>query len=152
VDEVIGVTGFDGAVLEIDLRSTEIKALDGRIVNIPNANILSSPIINYTRANRRRIELPLPVGYDTDTEATRTMVLEALQNVPGFVSEPAPVVGFSNFRESALELNTYFWIDTSKTSTFAAKDSAFALIKNVLDKQGIKVPFPTRTVYMHSEN
>jgi len=75
-----------------------------------------------------------------------------LQNVPGFVSEPAPVVGFSNFGNSALELNTYFWIDTEQTNPFAAKDAAFSLIKNALDEKKINIPFPIRTVYMHSEN
>ena len=152
VNEVIGATGFDGTVLEIDLRSTEIKAVDGRIVSIPNADILANPIINYTRANRRRIELPIHVGYDTDTESAHKVVLDAIQSVPGFVSEPAPLVGFSNLRESALELNIFFWIDTSKTNPFDAKDAALSLIKNAFDKQGIKIPFPTRTVYMHSEN
>jgi small conductance mechanosensitive channel len=152
VDEAIGVTGFDGVVLAIDLRSTEINALDGRIVTIPNANILAGPIVNYTRANRRRIELPVGVGYGTDTDVARKVVLEAIQNVAGFVPEPAPLVGFSNFGEMALELNTYFWIDTSKTNPFAAKDSAFSLIKNALDKQGIKMPATIRAVYVHAEN
>jgi len=152
VDEFIGVSGFDGTVLEIDLRATEMRALDGRIVNIPNADILSSPIINYTRANRRRIELPVGVGYGTDTEVARRVVLECIQNVPGYIAEPAPLIGFSNFGDSALELNTYFWIDTSKTNPIAAKDAAFSLVKNALDKQGIDIPFPIRTVYMQSQN
>ena len=152
INEAIGVSGYDGTVLEIDLRSTEMKTWDGRIVIVPNADILASPIINYSRANRRRIELPFSVGFDTDTEATRALVLEVLPNLPGFVSEPAPLVGFSNFGDSALELNTYFWIDTAQTNPFAAKDAAFTLIKQALDKQGIKIPFPVRTVYMHSEN
>lgn len=152
VNEFIGVAGFDGTVLEIDLRSTEIKALDGRIVILPNADILASPIINYTRANRRRIELPVGVSYDTDTNVARKVVLEAIQNVPGFVPEPAPLIGFSNFGDSALELNTYFWIDTTLTNPFAAKDSAFSLIKSSLDKQKIDIPFPIRTVYMHSDS
>lgn len=152
IDDFIGVDGFDGQVLEIDLRATEIRALDGRIVSIPNADVLANPIINYTRANRRRIELPVGVGYDTDTELTRKVVLEAIQNVPGFMEEPAPVVVFSSFGDSALELNTYFWIDTSITGLFDAQDSAFTLIKNALDKEGIDIPFPIRTVYMHSEN
>jgi len=152
VDEAIGVTGFDGVVLAIDLRSTEIKASDGRIVTIPNANILAGPIVNYTRANRRRVDLPVGVGYGTDTDMARKVVLEAIQNVAGFVPEPEPLVGFSNFGEMALELNIYFWIDTSKTNPFAAKDSAFSLIKNALDKQGIKMPATIRAVYMHSEN
>jgi small-conductance mechanosensitive channel len=149
-DEFIGVGGFDGQVLEIDLRATEIRALDGRIVSIPNADVLANPIINYTRADRRRIELPVGVGYNTDTEAARKVVLEAIQNVPGFMAEPAPVVGFSTFGDSALQLDTYFWIDTSKTNVIAAKDAAFILIKTALDKEGIDIPFPIRTVFTQS--
>jgi len=152
IDEFIGVNGFDGQVLEIDLRATEIRALDGRIVSIPNADVLANPIINYTRANRRRVELPVGVGYNTDTEHARKVVLEAIQNVPGFMTEPAPLLGFSNFGDSALQLDTYFWVDMSKTNPLAAKDAAFSLIKNALDKEGIDIPFPIRTVYMHSQN
>jgi small-conductance mechanosensitive channel len=150
VGDAIGVNGFDGTVLEISLRTTEMKALDGRMVTLPNANVLANPIVNYTRADRRRIELPVGVDYNTDTEKARKVVLEAIQNVPGFVAEPAPMVGFSSFGDSALELNTYFWIDTAKTNTIAAKDSAFTLIKSVLDKEGINIPFPTRTVLTQS--
>lgn len=152
IDEYIGVAGFDGQVLEIDLRATEIRALDGRIVSIPNADVLANPIINYTRANRRRVELPVGVGYNTDTDLARKVVLEALQQVPGFMAEPAPIVGFSNFGDSALQLDTYFWVDMSKTNPIVAKDDAFSLIKSALDKQGIDIPFPIRTVYMHSQN
>jgi len=152
IDEFIGVNGFDGQVLEIDLRATEMRSLDGRIVSIPNADVLANPIINYTRANRRRIELPVGVGYSTDTETARRVVLEAIQNVPGYMAEPSPLIGFTNFGDSALELNTYFWIDTAKTNPIAAKDAAFSLIKSALDKEGIDIPFPIRTVYMQSQN
>jgi len=126
--------------------------LDGRIVSIPNADVLANPIINYTRASRRRIELPVGVGYNTDTENARKVVLDVLQNVPGFMAEPEPMIGFSNFGDSALELNTYFWVDTSMTNPIAAKDAAFTLIKNALDKEGIDIPFPIRTVYTNSQN
>lgn len=146
VNEVIGAAGFDGTVLRIDMRSTELQALDGRIVSIPNAEILAKPIINYTRAKRRRIELPVGVGYTTDTETARRVVLEALKSVPGFVPEPAPMVGFSNFGDSAMELNTYFWIDATQTTPLAARDAAFSLIKNALDKEKIEIPFSIRAV------
>lgn len=146
VGETIGVKGFDGTVTEINLRTTDMTALDGRIITLPNADVLANPIINYTRAERRRIELPVGVAYDADTELVRKLVLDVFPNVPGFVAEPAPMVGFSNFGDSSLELNTYFWIDTLKTNPIAAKDSAFTLIKAALDKQGIDIPFPIRTI------
>jgi len=152
IDEFIGVAGFDGQVLEIDLRATEMRALDGRMISLPNAEVLAHPIINYTRANRRRIEIPVGVGYKTDTELARKAVLGAIQNVPGFIAEPIPVVGFSNFGDSALQLDTYFWIDTAMTNPLAAKDAAFTLIKSALDKEGIDIPFPIRTVVTLPQN
>src|ERR687891_2098139 len=54
VGETIGVKGFDGTVLAIDLRATEMRAADGRVVILPNADVLANPIINYSRANERR--------------------------------------------------------------------------------------------------
>lgn len=96
--------------------------------------------------------MPVGVGYETDTETARKIVLEAIQNVPGFVAEPATIVGFSNFGDSALELIAYFWIDTSRTNPIAARDSAFSLIKNALDKAGIDIPFPIRTVFTQKQN
>jgi small conductance mechanosensitive channel len=148
VDEVIGTAGFEGTVLRIDMRSTELKALDGRIVSIPNAEILAHPIVNYTRAERRRVELPVSVGYATDTEAARRAVLEAIRQVPGFVAEPAPMVGFSNFGDSALELTAYFWIDAAQTNPLAAKDAALSLVKTALEEENIEIPFFSHAAYL----
>jgi small-conductance mechanosensitive channel len=144
VGEVIGVNGFDGTVLEINLRTTEMKALDGRIVTIPNADILANAIVNYTRAERRRIELPMGISYQTDTDLARRTVMGAVKNVPGFVAEPAPAVGFSNFGDPAMELRAYFWIDTRMTDPVSAKDSALSLVKTALDEQGIEIPLSAK--------
>lgn len=152
VDEVIGTAGFDGTVLRIDLRSTELKALDGRIVNIPNADILAHPIVNYTRADRRRIELPVGVGYKTDPDSARRAVLEAVEKVPGFVTEPPPLVGFSNFGDASLELTAFFWIDTARTNPIAARDAALSLVKEALDRKKISVASPVQALYVPLRN
>ncbi|MDP1548400.1 MAG: mechanosensitive ion channel, partial [Anaerolineales bacterium] len=62
VGHTVGIAGFDGTVLKIGLRTTEMKTLDGRIVFLPNADVLSQPIINYTRAQLRRVELQIGVA------------------------------------------------------------------------------------------
>lgn len=144
VGEVIGVKEFDGTVLAINLRTTEMKALDGRLVSVPNADVLSNPIINYTRAERRRVDVSVGVAYDADIELVRSLVLDTIQNAPGFVKEPAPMVGFSNFGDMAMELNANFWIDAQMTNTVAAKDSALSMIKNIFDKNGINIPLMPR--------
>lgn len=152
VGEAIGVKDYDGTVLEIDLRTTEMKTFDGRIVTLPNADVLANPIINYTRAERRRVELPVGISYGTDTEFARQTALEAIESVPGYVNEPAPLIGFSSFGDSSVELKILLWIDTTRTNPLVAKNDAMMRVKAAFDQKGIEIPFPIRTVYMHTEN
>jgi small-conductance mechanosensitive channel len=152
VGDVIETDQYLGTILVINLRTTEMKAVDGRMVTIPNATILSNPIINYTRAAFRRVELPVGVSYDSDPAVARQTVLEAIKTVPGLVGDPEPSVIFHTFSGSSIDMSAYFWIDTSKTDPFTAKDVAFEFVKAALDKKGIEIPFPITTVHMQSEN
>ncbi len=147
VNDVIETDQYTGTILTINIRTTEMKTLDGRIVIIPNAAILAKPIINYTRAALRRVELPVGVSYGSDPAKARQVVLEAIQKVPGFVSEPAPLVVFHTFSISSIDMTAYFWIDTSKTDPPNAKNAAFELVKAALEKQGIEIPFPITATY-----
>lgn len=152
VDDAIEVNGIGGTVLTINLRTSELRTWDGLIVIVPNADILSNPITNYTRAERRRIELPVGVSYGSDPSTARQAVLEAVKSVPGFVSEPEPIVVFHTFAGSSIDMSAYFWIDTAKTNPFAAKDAALESVKAALEQRGIDIPFPITTVYMQSES
>ena len=151
VGDGIEVSNFGGTVLAVNLRTTEIKTWDGRIVILPNADVLSHPITNFTRANNRRIQLSLGVGYDSDLDLTRESILASLKNVPGYMSDPSASVVFDTFADSTINLTTYFWIDMKQAGLFDAQDAAVRLIKNTLDKHGIEMPAPIRTVYLHTE-
>lgn len=151
IGESIGVKEYDGTVLQIDLRTTEMKTFDGRIVILPNAEVLANPIINYTRADRRRVDLPVGLPYETDPEVARKAVLEAIESVPGIVTEPATMVGFSSFGDSTLQLSTFFWIDMTKTNPLVAKDEALTRIKAALENRGIHNSLPAQVVYLQSQ-
>lgn len=152
VGDAVELNGYGGTVLTITLRTTEMRTFDGLIVMIPNADVLSNTITNYTRADRRRIELPVGVSYGSDPAVARQIVLESVKNVPGFLGDPEPMVVFHTFGGSSVDMSAYFWINTSVTNPFAAKDAALELIKAALEKQGIEIPFPITTVYMQSES
>ncbi|MGB7873165.1 MAG: mechanosensitive ion channel [Anaerolineales bacterium] len=152
VGDAVELNSYGGAILSINLRTTEMRTFEGLIVMIPNADVLSNTITNYTRAARRRIELPVGVSYGSDPAVTRQTVLEAIKNIPGFLGDPEPMVVFHTFGGSSVDMSAYFWIDTSKTNPFAAKDAALELIKGALEKKGIEIPFPITTVYLQSES
>ena len=146
VEDVIETDLFTGTIQAINLRTTEMTTLDGRIVIIPNAKILANPITNYTRAEFRRVELTVGVSYDADPAEVRRAVTKAIQSVPGFVGEPEPTVVFQTFGGSSIDLSAYFWINMSQSNPMLAKDAAIELVKSALDKKGIEIPFPITTV------
>jgi small conductance mechanosensitive channel len=150
VGETIGVKGFDGTVLAIDLRSTEMRATDGRIVILPNADVLANPIVNYSRANQRRVELSLNLPHASEPGKTRQILLDAIQSVPGFVSEPEPVIVFNSLSDHAVELNINFWVDVTKTDPFHAKDDVLLKVMSSFNEQGIEIPHPIQAVYSKS--
>src|SRR6266508_3964829 len=114
VGELIGVKGFDGTVMAIDLRSTEMRATDGRIIILPNADVLSNPIINYSRANQRRVDISLNLPHTSEPNTVRRILLDAIQNVEGFIRQPEPMIVLNNLTDSVLELNVNFWVDVTK--------------------------------------
>lgn len=142
VGHSVGIAGYDGTVLKVGLRTTEIKTLDGRMVFLPNADVLSQPIINYTRAQFRRVELPIGVAYEADPEKVRMVILREVTKVPGYVDAPEPLVLFHTFGDSAIDLNVLFWVDTAVNSPVAAKDRALARIKQAFEKANIEIPYP----------
>ncbi len=132
VGELIGVKGFDGTVMAIDLRSTEMRATDGRIIILPNADVLSNPIINYSRANQRRVDISLNLPHTSEPNTARQILLDAIQSVEGFIRQPEPMIVLNNLTESVLELNVNFWVDVTKNDPAHAKDTVLLKVKSAL--------------------
>jgi small conductance mechanosensitive channel len=150
VGETIGVKGFDGTILAIDLRATEMRAVDGRVVILPNAEVLANPIVNYSRANQRRVDLSLNLSHGCEPNIVRQIVLEAMKDVEGFVDKPQPVIVFNSLTDHALELNVNFWIDVTKNDPLHAKDTVLLNVKSMFNEQGIEIPHPVQAVYSRS--
>ncbi len=148
IGETIEVGGYTGKVMAIDLRATQIRTSDGRLVLIPNGDVIITPITNFSQAESRRVEISTGVAYDSNPETVRQTALDAISGVPGILSEPASEVLFQNFGSSTLDLTIYFWINTSQTNVAAAKDAGLKAIKGAFDEKQIEMPYPTQTVYL----
>lgn len=151
VGETIGVKGFDGTVVAIDLRATEMRAADGRVVILPNADVLSNPIINYSRANERRVDFSLNLSHTCEPDEVRKIVTKAIEEVKGVVKEPEPVIVFNSLTDSALELNGSFWVNVTKNDPLHAKDTVLLKVKSVFGEKGIEIPHPVQVQYTGSQ-
>ncbi len=146
--DVIEVGDFIGTVAKVDVRATELYTFDGQNVIIPNGEIFTSSIKNYSRYPKRRVELTVGVDYDSDLEQVRQSALEVIEAIPGVLDDPAPKVVFRNFGESSIDFTLYFWIDLEQTGYLDALDAVVVNLKTAFEAAGINIPYPVRTVHM----
>ena len=144
----IKVSDYSGTVNQIDIRATQIKTFDGLLVMIPNKDIFTNTITNYTRTNRRRIDLSIGVSYETDLEHVQKLLLEALNGIPLLLKDPSPSVEIAGFGDTAINLTVYFWYDTGKQGFLPVKNTCASTIKEALETAGVDIPYPTRTIHL----
>jgi len=152
IDDVIEVTGFSGTVLTVNLRATEMRTFDGRLVQIPNADVFTSPIVNFTRAKSRRAEITVGVAYGSDLEHVRRTAVEAVSPIEGVMADPAPNVIFQNFGGTTIDFTIYFWVDSAVSNPFAAQDAGMLAINSSFEREGIEMPYPTQTILLKRED
>ncbi len=150
IGEAIEVNGYSGIVTDIQIRATTLRTWDGLLVVVPNAHVYTNAITNFSKVDQRRLEINLGVAYETDLQQAHDIMLEVAGQLPGVLAdEPKPMVVFKEFGESSIKATLYFWINMPETDYFATLDAAVKGIKQAFDQNGIKIPYPIRTVYVN---
>ncbi|MFP3854510.1 MAG: mechanosensitive ion channel family protein [Anaerolineales bacterium] len=147
----IEVAGFTGKVIGIELRTTDIRAIDGRFVTIPNADVLASPIINYSRAPIRRLEVSIPVAYGADLNRTRQVADQAIGQIRGLVTDPAPEITFRQLGDAYLSLVVQYWADMKDVEYNVALDEGIRALEAALAAEGIEIAPPASFTLTSSE-
>jgi small-conductance mechanosensitive channel len=151
IGDAIEVAGFGGTVVAVDLRATEMKTFDGRLVQIPNADVFTNAVINYSRADKRRVEVAVGIAYDSDLDLVRETTLLSAARVEGSLEDPAPFMMFNSFGGSAIECLLYFWVDTNDTDPFTAKDSCIYILNEAFRAADIHIPRPAQDLYLFDD-
>ena len=148
IGDVIEVGGYIGTVADINLRATEIYTPDGQNVLIPNGDVFTSAIKNYSRFHQRRMEINVGVAYGSDLNRVRAVALEAISTIEGLLLNPAPSVVFHNFGDSSIDFTVYFWIDLNIANYLNSLDTGIVKINTAFVANEIDIPFPVRTVLL----
>lgn len=146
VGDAIQMTDLDGEVRRIGIRSTTVHTWRGAEVIVPNATLISGNVTNWTLSDRtRRFELMVGVAYGSDPQRVIDVLREAAASVPGVLANPAPVVLFQSFGDSALNFEVRAW--TARFEEWAAVHSQVAVaVNSALKAVDIEIPFPQRDV------
>ncbi len=140
------VEGVEGSVEAINLLSVSLRQGDNSLIRIPIETLIKNPMVNITGHRMRRIDFDLGVDYSSDLKQVRECILRVVQEQPLLVPTPAPVVLFSGFGDSSLNLHIGAWCRTADYHE-ARFHFAHALL-TAFAKEGISIPFPVRQVLM----
>jgi potassium-dependent mechanosensitive channel len=146
--DFIDAGGVLGTVEDIGLRATLVTSRDGVQVIVPNSNLMSSTVVNYSAPSpERRFEVPVGVAYGTDLDHAVKVMLDVAKAEPKVLSEPAPEVRHMGFGDNAINLILLVWIADAKEDLIVGSKLRFALDR-AFRQHKITIPFPQREVHM----
>ena len=148
VGDYLRVGEVVGEVLSIDLLSVKLRTFDNSLVRIPNENIIKDQLTNLTFFPIRRIDVMVGVAYKENIERVRAVLFAVADANPECLDEPRPQFYFEGFGDSALMMRFGVW--TRKEGFYQLKNTIHIQIKEALDREGIEIPFPHRTLYSGS--
>lgn len=149
IGDIIEVDGRSGRITDIGIRSSRIATSDGAEVIVPNGDLISHHVINWTLSNNnRRVELIVGVAYGSDIEKVKGILHELLTKREDIMNDPEPLVFLHNLNESTVDFRLLFWAADIGT-WLQLKSGVLADIYNELNAAGIAIPFPQQDVYLH---
>ena len=146
VGDIINVKGEEGRVHRIHVRATEIETADRASVIIPNSELITGLVKNWTHGNTfSRIVVKVGVGYDSEVEKVRDILLEIARAHPSVMQSPAPVVFLTGFGDSAINFELNAVVRNIADGGATKSDICFSIIARFREA-GIVMPYPQREI------
>lgn len=150
IGDFIEAKGFSGTVKEIQIFNTVMSTSDNRRVIIPNGQLSTSSLINYSIEKTRRVEMIIGIGYDDDIEQARGVIKGLIDSDPRSLQDPEPVIKVGNLGDSSVDMLIRVWVE--RADFWAYRVDFLEKAKIAFDAQNISIPYPQSEVTMRSES
>ncbi|MFD1014707.1 mechanosensitive ion channel family protein [Winogradskyella rapida] len=144
VNDTILVADLFGKVKALNFRYTHIKTPDGRDIFIPNSDVLTKAVENYTADGYYRNEFIVGISYEDDIEAAKTIIHHILNSHPDIVHDDIHdnFVIENELAASTVNLKVFFWVETLdyRKSSRILRGLVIKQVKEVLAKEGFNLP------------
>jgi small-conductance mechanosensitive channel len=152
IGDKLDIPGVSGIVKDIGVRASTVRTWDGSDVIIPNGELISNKLTNWTFFDRtRRIVVEIRVPFDTDIESLSKLLLDTAKGIPEVMKKPSPSLNFKGIGTSAMEVNLYCWI-SNNDNFFTYGTSIRRVIFKALQDAGYDIPVPQQDVRINPEN
>ena len=143
VGDWVSIPAGEGLVKKINVRATEIETFDGCSIIVPNSNLITESVKNWTHSDTMgRFTVNVSVAYDSDAEKVRELLLQLTKAHPNVLTYPEPVVTLQKFGTYSLDFEIKGTVGDIFYGVFVSSDLRFAILKAFHEK-GIVIPQPS---------
>jgi small-conductance mechanosensitive channel len=155
VDDTVEIGENFGKVKALEFRYTKLKTFDGKDVYIPNSDVLTKPVTNYTEDGFFRWDFIVGIAYEDDISSAKEAILEALNNEPDVIQDEIHenLVIEDELATSTVNLKVYFWVDTKdfRKSAMVTKGAVIRNIKEALENGGFSMPADIQEIKLYGK-
>ena len=152
VNDVIELDSIVGTVKEINLRTTTVMTRDEKYIIIPNSDLPSNRLINWTHSQvTSRFEVEVGVDYSSDVILVMDILVKAVNKHPKVLKTPKPFVRFTEFADSSLNFNILFWSDDIFRIENVKSEIRVEIFR-LFKENNIQIPFPQRVLHMQKKD
>lgn len=153
VNDTVEIDENFGKVKALEFRYTKLKTFDGKDVYIPNSDVLTKPVTNYTEDGFFRQTFVIGIAYEDNIEGAKTTVMEALRKEPNVIedAEHENFVIEDELATSTVNLKVYFWVDTKDFRRLAliTKGNVVRTVKEALEDAGYYMPADIQEIKLY---
>lgn len=142
IGDLVEVDGRYGQVHRITLRSTRIVTVDGKMLAVPNVDVVNKTVTSYTNFPHLRLDVQVTVGVQEDLEKARAILLDLVSDPSHYMEEPAPSVVVRELNDYNVLLELRVWIENEREhlqESFRLREAVF----NAFNKAGVDMPYET---------
>jgi small conductance mechanosensitive channel len=149
-DEYIEFDTFNGTVKEVNLFTTILETPDGIFISAPNSCIWGTPLKNYTRNGKRRMEISIGIAYSDPVETAFAVMRDIINAESRFLKEPAPQVILQSIEDNSVKITIRAWAEIQDYWNIYWDINK--IIKAKIEEAGLHVPLPQRDVHIHQSS
>lgn len=154
INDTIKIDNMFGKVKALNFRYTHIKTTDGRDIYIPNSDVLTKPVENYTADGFFRLEFVVGIGYENNIEQAKILIKEVLSNNTNIIEDDAheAFVIEDELAASTINLKVFFWINTIdyRVTSSVLRGLVIKEVKEALDLNGFNLPADITELKLYS--
>lgn len=140
VGDFVDLGGVEGAVKEIQIFNTILTTIDNKIIIMPNGPVANGTIINYTMADKRRVDWTFGIAYGDDLKKAKDLLQSFIEDDPRILNDPEYFIGLAELADSSVNITVRGWVKTEDYWPVFFDMNERVYVE--FDKEGLNIPFP----------